>query len=57
LRLKITESSSYDRGTELSVYLELVSNKNIYLGIIGGEPEDDDRRMLYEIKHWIETNK
>jgi hypothetical protein len=57
LKFKITQSSSSDRGKELSVYLEFVSKKNIYLGIIGGEPEDDDRRMLYEIEHWIETNK
>jgi ABC-type multidrug transport system fused ATPase/permease subunit len=54
LNLKIKDSSNED-SRSFSVYLALVSKKNIYLGSIQGERED--YQMLDEIEQWIETNK
>ncbi len=51
---KIRDSSDENK-TEYSVYLELVSKKNIYLGKMGGREED--YRTLDEIEKWIRKNK
>ncbi len=61
LNFKIIESSSvseYGRISTFSVYLTLVSNKNIYLGCSGSiEEKQIDSLVLDEIKTWIERNK
>jgi hypothetical protein len=58
LNFKIRESFSEDgRASTFSVYLTLVSNKNIYLGIGIIEDKQIDSLVLDEIQNWIERNK
>ncbi|MEG3904968.1 hypothetical protein QUB19_21145 [Microcoleus sp. B4-C5] len=60
LNFTIIESSSgseYGMISTFSVYLTLVSNKNIYLGSGSIEEKQIDSLVLDEIQNWIERNK